>query len=81
MRSVCRILPAALLLAAFLMTGAPGPAQQPLPDDVELLRDVEYGKGGGWSLKMHILRPKTPPREPMPVVVWIHGRAYALQPA
>ena len=40
---------------------------------MELTRDVEYGKGGGRPLKMHILRPKTLPENPMPVVVWIHG--------
>jgi acetyl esterase/lipase len=44
-----------------------------LPDSVELLRDVEFGTGGKRPLKMHILRPKTLPREPMPVLVWIHG--------
>jgi acetyl esterase/lipase len=44
-----------------------------LPDGVELLRDVEFGKGGDRALKMHILRPKSLPKEPMPVLVWIHG--------
>jgi acetyl esterase/lipase len=44
-----------------------------LPDSVELLRDVEFGTGGNRPLKMHILRPKTPARDAMPVLVWIHG--------
>jgi acetyl esterase/lipase len=44
-----------------------------LPESVELLRDVEFGTGGGRPLKMHILRPRTLPREAMPVLVWIHG--------
>jgi acetyl esterase/lipase len=49
------------------------PAAPKLPESVELVRDVEYGTGGGRPLKMHILRPKLTPREVMPVVVWIHG--------
>jgi len=48
-------------------------AQQPpkLPDDVEMLRNVEFGKGGNQKLTMHILRPRTVPKEPMPVLVYI----------
>jgi carboxylesterase type B len=50
------------------------PAQQPkLPDNVELVKDVEYGKGGERALKMHIIRPKVAPKETMPVLVWVHG--------
>jgi acetyl esterase/lipase len=41
--------------------------------EVEVLSDVEYGKGGDVSLKMRVLRPKTLPKQPMPVLVWIHG--------
>ena len=53
------------------------PAQQPkVPDDVELLRNVEFGKGGKQVLKMHILRPKNLPKEPMPVLVFINGSAW-----
>ncbi len=47
-----------------------------LPDDVELIRDVEYGQGGDRALRMHILRPKQPPERPLPVIVWIHGGAW-----
>jgi acetyl esterase/lipase len=60
----------------FLLLSLPPllPAQGPkLPDGVELLRDVEYGKGGERALKLHILRPKEQPKAAMPVVVWIHG--------
>jgi acetyl esterase/lipase len=62
-------------LAAGLMGVPQGSAQKAfqVPDSVELLRDVEYGKGGDRPLKMHILRPKTTPKEAMPVLVWIHG--------
>jgi acetyl esterase/lipase len=53
-------------------------AQQPprVPDDVELLRNVEFGKGGNMKLTMHILRPRTVPKETMPVLVYIHGSAW-----
>ncbi len=44
-----------------------------IPADVELIRDVEFGKGGGRALKLDILRPKNPPEEPLPVVTFIHG--------
>ncbi len=44
-----------------------------IPDSVEVVRDVEFGTGGGRPLKLHILRPKAPPKEAMPVIVWIHG--------
>src|SRR5262249_9986550 len=49
----------------------PGPVK--LPDDVDLVRDVEYGTGGGRPLKLHILRPKAPAKGPVPVVVWVRG--------
>ena len=46
------------------------------PDDVEWLRNIEFGKGGEQKLTMHILRPKKLPKEPMPVLVYIHGSAW-----
>jgi acetyl esterase/lipase len=66
---------AAVLAVIVAGSAAAQPQKQPakLPEGVELLRDVQYGMGGGRPLKMHILRPKTAPRELMPVVVWIHG--------
>jgi len=47
-----------------------------VPEDVEFLPDVAYGKGGEKSLKLDILRPKKAPAQPMPVVVYIHGGAW-----
>jgi len=47
-----------------------------VPDDVQVLRDVEFGRGGGRPLRMDIYRPKAPPEEPMPAVIWIHGGAW-----
>jgi len=66
-----------LLLAALLLwTPQQRPPQPPLPADVEVVRDVEYGTGGGRPLRMHLVRPKSPPPGPMPVVVYIHGGAW-----
>jgi acetyl esterase/lipase len=61
----------ALLLVAGISVSPQ--VKQSVPDDVELLRDVDFGKGGERSLKLHIVRPKTPPKEAMPVVVYIYG--------
>jgi len=47
--------------------------QQAVPDDVELIQDVVFGKGGGTDLKLDIVRPKDIPSAPMPVLVFIHG--------
>jgi acetyl esterase/lipase len=63
-------------LAFLILTGVPaGSAQKAVqvPENVELLKDVEFGKGGDRPLKLHVLRPKSLPEAPMPVVVWIHG--------
>jgi acetyl esterase/lipase len=59
-----------LLLALLALQGRPAPA------DVDVVRDVEYGTGGGRALKLHLVRPKSPPKDPMPVVVYVHGGAW-----
>ncbi len=56
-------LPAAVLLLATL--GPPLPSQS-------VLKDLEYGRPGGLSLKLDLYLPKKGPG-PAPVVVWIHG--------
>ena len=71
-----------LISCAVLLASSPGPlaAQQKppaqAPDDVEWFRNVAFGKGGEQTLTMHILRPKKLPKEPMPVLVYIHGSAW-----
>lgn len=68
----------------FLTLGTAGLAPRPLraqggprvPEDVELVRDVEFGTGGGRPLRLHLLRPKAPPKETMPVVVYVYGGAW-----
>src|SRR5262249_52163599 len=47
--------------------------QTKAPDDLDVLRDVEYGKGGGRALKLHIIRAKNAAKGPLPCLVWIHG--------
>lgn len=68
------------ILWAAILTLAAGvaSAQQPpkVPDDVELLRNVPFGKGGQQMLAMHILRPKTLPKALMPVLVYVNGSAW-----
>lgn len=69
---------ALFVLAALATVPATASAQKKdkpfrLPENVELVRDVEFGKGGGRPLTMHLLKPKQTSAEPMPVVVWIHG--------
>jgi hypothetical protein len=59
MRTLPRLISAAILLTAWLASAATAFAQN-LPDNVDLIRDVEYGKGGDRHLKLHILQPKTP---------------------
>ncbi len=47
-----------------------------VPEDVEWVKDVEYGVGGERKLLLDIVRPKHPPAGPMPVLVWVHGGAW-----
>ena len=44
--------------------------------DVELIRDVEFGKGGSRTLHMHIARPKGEIKNPLPAIVFVHGGAW-----
>ncbi len=62
----------AILIAILVLAPALAQGQQ-VPADVEVIRDIEYGKGGDVSLKLDIVRPKTQPKSPMPVIVFIHG--------
>jgi acetyl esterase/lipase len=43
------------------------------PEGVELIHDVVIGTGGGHDLHVEIARPKILPKEPMPVMLQIHG--------
>jgi acetyl esterase/lipase len=50
--------------------------------EVELLRDIKYGTGGGEDLKLDLARPKAPQqangtRQARPCIVFIHGGGWA----
>ncbi len=49
----------------------------PLPENVILQRDVEYGRAGERSLKLDLFLPKQPHETPLPVIVFIHGGGWA----
>jgi len=69
-----------IAVVAFFLVGIWGASNaQPSPlDDVEVLRDVPFGKVNGRVLTMHIVRPKptSSVAKPMPVIIWIHGGAW-----
>jgi len=44
-----------------------------LPPDIEQIEDIVYGTGGSRELHLDVIRPKTEPPSPIPVVVWVHG--------
>ena len=51
----------------------PAPAAKPLPAGVRAIRDVEYVPGGGRPQTLDVYLPEKPAKQPMPLVVWIHG--------
>jgi len=61
----------AMISIAAIASAATG--QVAIPADVEVIKDVEYGKVADLPLKLDILRPAEQPKQPMPVIVWIHG--------
>ncbi len=44
-----------------------------LATQVDIVHDVEIGRGGGRVLHADIARPKQPTQTPMPAILWIHG--------
>jgi len=65
----------ALLCAAILSVLACVACQafSGLPKGVKALRDVEYSRADGKPLLLDLYLPETPSKEPLPLVVWIHG--------
>jgi acetyl esterase/lipase len=53
----------------------PPPATRPVPTTtrVQILKDIEYGRGGGFPLYLDVYVPEDPIMKPMPAVVFIHG--------
>ena len=59
---------------------APPASAPPKPNqnsNIEIIHDVEIGKGGDSILHAEIARPKTPSEKPMPAVIWIHGGGWS----
>ena len=54
---------------------APKPEWQ-VPDGMELLRDIQYARDDHPKHRLDILRLKDAPKDPMPVLVWIHGGGF-----
>ncbi len=61
-----------VVLGLALIFGQPHGLAQ-LAAQVDIVHDVEMGRGGGRTLHAEIARPKLPPKTPMPAVIWIHG--------
>lgn len=51
--------------------------QPAVPNDVELTRDIVFGKGGGRELKLHLARSKKQGSAKAPAIVWIHGGGWS----
>ena len=49
----------------------------PIPENVVLERDIQYGQGGEHPLLLDILRPKAESERPLPVVLFIHGGGWS----
>ncbi len=56
---------------------SPATARPGLPAGVKAIRDVEYAKVEGSSLKLDLYLPQAAPAGKLPVVVWIHGGGWS----
>jgi len=64
-------------LTASAAPSATGLPVTPVVTDYELIRNVEYGQGGGHALLLDIYRPLRPITTPTPAVIWIHGGGWS----
>jgi acetyl esterase/lipase len=46
------------------------------PENVIVLRDIEYGKAGGQPLKLDVLLPRSAGKNLRPAIIYIHGGAW-----
>lgn len=79
----CTVATAVLVVSIAVAAAAPakkvaGKAGQvpKVPKNVVLHRDVEYGRAGQRPLLAHLLLPREPRTQPLPVVVFVHGGAW-----
>lgn len=70
-----RTILAAVIWAGIAAAGIAQTTSTALPP-LDIVRNVRYGEVGSAVLLLDIYRLKTPPQQPMPVVVWIHGGAW-----
>lgn len=66
----------ALYVTLLLLLGV-GVSFAQTASSVDVISNVEYGKVGDRALVLNIIRPKVLPKEPMPVVIWIHGGGWS----
>ena len=45
--------------------------------EIEVIKDVVYGKGGDEELKLDIVKPKDKQPRPMPAIVFMHGGGWS----
>lgn len=50
-----------------------GAGRPPIPPNVVVERNIQYGKGGDVPLLLDIIRPKEDSKSPRPVIAFIHG--------
>ncbi len=49
-----------------------------VPDSVEFIKDVEFGRGGDQPLRLNIARPRKRGDKPLPAVVYVHGGGWMM---
>ncbi len=49
-----------------------------IPDNVKVMKDVQYCTGGGHPLLLDLYRPRNPVGNPSPAVLWIHGGGWRI---
>src|SRR5262249_20421706 len=63
--------PAFIGLAGFIALGLPARAEE-----IQILRDVEYGRAGETRLLLDLHLPARAAGDVSPVIVWVHGGAW-----
>ena len=64
-----------LALVVLLSAGCNNAAKETLKPPREILRDIEYARAGDKPLLLDLYRPQNR-KEPLPLIVWIHGGAF-----
>lgn len=71
---MCRLIVLSLAFVGFSICAFSCVAQDPNPPEgIAFHRNLEYGTGGGETLKLDLALPEKPSAKPLPVVVVIHG--------